>query len=238
MKELAGQLEADLTWREAEMAALKLEIVEARDHSVSQAVLLRAAVTLLYAHYEGFCRFAWDFYLNAIARLALARRHGRRELVSLSLVPQFHTLKHNTDPHGMAMYCLDELQAQLGAPLAFEPADKLLPTESNLWPTVLCENCDRAALPHQIADQHRQVLALLVTRRNEIAHGRNVPIRDLSEYETFENAVTLVMHDLAVAIIDSLDRGLYLAQDTERPHTRRRGSVPRRLARPRVPPSS
>ena len=51
------QLEEDLSWREGEIASLKLAIVAAVPSR--RAPLLRAAWALLYAHYEGFCRFAW-----------------------------------------------------------------------------------------------------------------------------------------------------------------------------------
>ncbi len=60
MFDWAKQLGDDLTWREAELASLKLLVSEAEIGSVRRASLLRAIWVLLYAHYEGFFKFAWD----------------------------------------------------------------------------------------------------------------------------------------------------------------------------------
>jgi len=47
---LSEQLEDDLSWREAELASLKVTLLEAPSGSVKQRTLLRAACALLYAH--------------------------------------------------------------------------------------------------------------------------------------------------------------------------------------------
>lgn len=52
------QLEDDLDWRQAELASLKSQVIKATNGSVMHQVLLRAMWALLYAHYEGFCKFA------------------------------------------------------------------------------------------------------------------------------------------------------------------------------------
>jgi len=59
-------LEKDLQWREAELASLKRLAINATSNSVTHQSLLRALWALLYAHYEGFTKFAWDTLLDHI----------------------------------------------------------------------------------------------------------------------------------------------------------------------------
>jgi MAE_28990/MAE_18760-like HEPN len=53
-------------------------------------------------------------------------------------------------------------------------------------------------------------LGQLVDRRNKIAHGEKLEIASLPQFVRFENAATLVMHDLAVAVVNCLDKKEYL----------------------------
>ncbi|WP_347566292.1 MAE_28990/MAE_18760 family HEPN-like nuclease [Scytonema sp. UIC 10036] len=50
----------------------------------------------------------------------------------------------------------------------------------------------------------------LVARRNEIAHRPKMIIKNLQEYKKYEDAALEVMHELAISIVDSLDKKLYL----------------------------
>ncbi len=58
MSNFVKQLEEDLDWRIAELGILKTQVVSARKGSDRYQVMLRALWAMLYAHYEGFCKFA------------------------------------------------------------------------------------------------------------------------------------------------------------------------------------
>ena len=58
MQPLSRALEEDLQWREAELVSLKLVAAAAEAGTVRHDATLRALMALLYAHYEGYCRFA------------------------------------------------------------------------------------------------------------------------------------------------------------------------------------
>lgn len=45
------------------------------------------------------------------------------------------------------------------------------------------------------------LLATLVARRNDIAHGKKVFIRDMTYYHDYEQAVDAVMVGLALAVV-------------------------------------
>ena len=74
MSNWSQQLEDDLKWREAELASLKEQVVISSKHSVRYQALLRAMLALLYAHYEGFCKFAWELYLDELQNSRIKRK--------------------------------------------------------------------------------------------------------------------------------------------------------------------
>ncbi|MBR8826692.1 MAG: hypothetical protein DSM107014_02110 [Gomphosphaeria aponina SAG 52.96 = DSM 107014] len=59
------KIEQELDWRERELTSMKILVITTKNNSTKQA--LRSLIVMLYAHYEGFCKFAWDLYLNGIA---------------------------------------------------------------------------------------------------------------------------------------------------------------------------
>lgn len=73
-------------------------------------------------------------------------------------------------------------------------------TRSNLWPNVLIDLLESADLSPDKVAEHQAKLKTLVSRRNDIAHGKNNFIVDVPYYLTFEEAVYDVMYDLALQI--------------------------------------
>jgi hypothetical protein len=81
-----------------------------------------------------------------------------------------------------------------------------LETRSNLWPNVARENNTAVGLTTTQIDTYAKQLRALVGRRNEIAHGKKLVVDSLDEYAAYEKAVMLVLHELAVSVVDTLDK--------------------------------
>ena len=60
------KIDNELNWRLAELAILKNEVRKTPVNSTQRTALMRAAWTILYAHYEGFCLFSIRQYLTEI----------------------------------------------------------------------------------------------------------------------------------------------------------------------------
>jgi len=58
--------------------------------------------------------------------------------------------------------------------------------------------------------QLKAQLNKLVNQRNEIAHGKKLVISTLAEYQPYEEAAFLVMHELGVAVVECLEKKDYL----------------------------
>lgn len=199
----ADQIEADLKWREAELGSLKLQAASAPLKSDRQRALLRALWTMLYAHYEGFCKFCWDTLLDEIEKAPCARRDATEEIARLSLAKVFQEFRKNTSPNGIWSFVNATLPAQMSEPVSFPVR---LETRSNLWPALARENNVAVGLTTAQIDAYAAQLGALVGRRNEIAHGRKLVVDTLDEYAEYEKAVMMVLHELAVSVVDTLDR--------------------------------
>jgi hypothetical protein len=200
-------LEGELSWREAELASLKLLVLEAQPGSVRRQSLLRALWTLLYAHYEGFCKFSWDFYLENLERFGLKRGDCSAAIARFSLTKRFRELRGNSSDESLWGACAGDFDEWMKQALEFELH---LETNSNLWPNLLRDNSTKIDLPSDVVDANELKLKTLVARRNDIAHGKKMVVSSLDEYKIYENAAVLVMHELAVAVLDCLEKKTYL----------------------------
>src|SRR4051812_35378005 len=100
MSKWGQEIEKDLAWRESEMGALKLLLASSPTGGDRQRALLRACSALLYAHYEGFCKFCWTLLLDTIGSNACVRRDLVEPLAKLAMTKVFKTLRSNTsDEH-------------------------------------------------------------------------------------------------------------------------------------------
>lgn len=202
------QLEEDLDWRLTELAILKKQVLLSSKDSDRYRALLRALWAMLYAHYEGFCKFAWDLYLDELQKSGVKRKDCKDEIAKLSLQKQFKTLKGDLSPESLWNFGQTGFKTMLEENLDFQVK---LETKSNLSPKVFKDNSRKVCLNCTLIDEYESKIKTLVSRRNEIAHGKKVIVKDLKEYEEdYETPAIEVMHELAILIVDCLDKKLYL----------------------------
>lgn len=87
-EELTGDLDASLAWRRAELTVIRGDVQKAAKTGGAaprERMLLRAAVVLLYAHWEGFLREACQGYLDYVARLRLKYTELSRPLAQTAI---------------------------------------------------------------------------------------------------------------------------------------------------------
>lgn len=201
------QVEQDLTWREAEMASLKLLLASAPNGTDRHRALLRACSAMLYAHYEGFCKFCWTLLLDTIEAGAHVRRDLAEPLARRAMGPAFKRLRGDTSDPSLWQFGTIDFQNELSQKAEFpEEVD----TQSNLWPTLAQKINDSVGLNCPMFATNAAELSQLVGRRNKIAHGEKLEIANLRQFQTFEHVAWLAMHDLAIAVVDCIDNKTYL----------------------------
>lgn len=199
------QISEDLGWRESELGSLKI-LLNRRDVSAAQKeVLLRASWAMLYAHYEGFVKTSLTIFYDE------ARKRVRKS----SLLPM-ETRLNALDKVLRKMRSLskqDLLSNINNFNVEVNEAKPDFPevnTNSNLWPNILFDLLLMADINSSKIKIHRHSLKTLVSRRNEIAHGKRDIISEVRYYLEHEAVVSDVMYEIAIGIDERLNAPPYV----------------------------
>lgn len=202
-------LESDLRWREAELVSLKRLAIVHNDNDVVLRATLRACWALLYAHFEGFTKFCWELLLDHVQNEKLFVNQLSRDFQLLALEKLFRGLRGSNKSNSLWDFFNTTLPTELQS-IAFFPTECRLETESNLWPDVFERECARIGVKSTTLESSRIRLQALVSRRNDIAHGKNMTIKSVEEYSEYEHAALLVLHDLAVQVLEVIENKAYM----------------------------
>lgn len=193
------EITADLAWRETELALLKVFLqrkdVTQRQHDV----LARAAWSLLYAHYEGFCKFCLTVFFERATKLVNSCQALPPKTKAHALHVELKKIR--SLPPTDFLLALETFAATVGAQ---KPNFPDVDTGSNLWPNVLEELLQLADIECASIDKNRVLLKALVGKRNGIAHGQAVTAT-YADYLKQENAVYEVMYELAYQVDERLN---------------------------------
>ncbi|MDN3544195.1 MAE_28990/MAE_18760 family HEPN-like nuclease [Kinneretia asaccharophila] len=206
--DFSAQIVQDRTWRIKEISDLKSAIKRA-DEGLRR-VLLRALVTLCYAHWEGYVRFSAKKYLEHVAMRRFQYRELNPQFYRNNFLPRLAAL--STSRASIADRCalVDEILNSETARFS-RVNDDLVNTKANLNFEVFVDICIVCGVPPEaLADKATFIDVVLLKRRNAIAHGEDtfVAVGDLDELsndtigmmrtfgDTLENHVVLQTYKL------------------------------------------
>lgn len=201
---IADELENDLKWREAELAVLKASTIGTPERDARGRSLRRAYLAMLYAHYEGFAQFAWQTYLLALRKTTCPIHDLCPELQVVFSSPLINDARS-----AEASEFLKKAQDLLGHLGNATKPEVSPPETANLWPDVYVATASWLGLPHEYVEDHRQDLKALVSRRNDVAHGKKMEVDD-EALRRLENAVWSVLMNLSVDLVERTEKKLYL----------------------------
>jgi MAE_28990/MAE_18760-like HEPN len=147
------------------LGSLKLQAGAASAKSDRQRAMLRALWTMLYAHYEGFCKFCWDILLDQIEKDGCSRVAAIEHIARLSLAKEFQEFRKDISAAGIWSFVDTTLPRKMNEPLVF-PAR--LETRSNLWPDLVRENNTAVGLTTNQIDAYSKQLERLTRRLNRL----------------------------------------------------------------------
>ena len=175
--DLASQLSRDLTWRIKEISDLKSAVL--LSDIIARPALLRAIVTVAYAHWEGHVKFSAQKYLTHIALRKILFYLLNRQFLKNDFLLKFTSIgqKSVKDRGDLIDAILDAGDRRFA-----RVNDNLINTKSNLNFEVLCDICYVCGIEPSIFSEHENFIdVILLKRRNSIAHGEEtfVDIKDL-----------------------------------------------------------
>lgn len=179
--DFSAQITEDRSWRLREISDLKTAINRADGNL--RRVLLRGLVTICYAHFEGYIRFAARKYLEYVALRKFKYSEIDRQFLRNYFLPRLAAL--STSKTGIAERCslVDEILDSSDRRFS-RVNDDLVNTKANLNFDVFTDICLVCSVPKApFADKATFVDVFLLRRRNGIAHGEDtfVGVEDLDE---------------------------------------------------------
>jgi len=176
LEQLNDILDSEFAWRRKELTEIRSRIPVSQQPS--QAMLLRAGVALLYAHWEGFVKHASNTFIEYVRK----QRHQYDELglglLALCVRRRLHGLAESNNPEThieTLHFLLNELGGRARIPL-----EGVIRTKSNLNSQRFKRIVVFLGLDYKPYEpQEKLIDHQLVKWRNQIAHGeyRN-PRRD------------------------------------------------------------
>jgi hypothetical protein len=222
LAELRAELEGDMAWREEEIRTFQNRgsTIKTEDERKRYR---RALILLLYAHYEGFCKFAFALYASAINQLGLSCGEASFAVAAVSLADLFRDLRNPQkksdlfrralpDDTKLHQFAREREFIEQTAELNKRPVripDYVVETDSNLTPIVLRRNLYRLGLPHEQFDSHKDEINRLPGIRNGISHGSLKDGVEEKLYEQLRNSTYSIMSGLSADLMKALQERSY-----------------------------
>jgi hypothetical protein len=179
--DLSAQITEDRSWRIREISDLKTAVLRA-DVNLRR-VLLRALITVCYAHWEGYVRFAARKYLEHVALRKYQDKDLDRQFLRNYFLPRLAALSTNKTSVAERCALVDEVLNASDRRFS-RVNDDLVNTKANLNFGIFTDICLVCGVPTvAFAEKAEFVDLFLLKRRNAIAHGEEtfVEIEDLEE---------------------------------------------------------
>lgn len=184
--DLEIQLDLDLAWRLREVSAIRSTISRAT-RGTDRNATLRAAVPLLYAHWEGYIKRAAELYVHHIFSQNLKVGAVRIPIAGFFLEPAYIGSGGYSSSFG-SRRALEFYEDNINRTMRSRKVVGIN-TESNLRYKVLAKITSDLNLEDFLpcADENA-IDKNLCDKRNNIAHGQSVPISE----EDFEDCRTYI----------------------------------------------
>jgi len=167
--DFSAQILEDRTWRIQEISDLKSAI--RRGDTNLKKVLLRALVTICYAHWEGYIKFSARKYMEHVALRKFQFLELNRQFLRNYFLPRLASLSASKTSIAQRCELLDQILTSEGAHFRRANED-LINTKSNLNFEVFIDICLVCGVPTEhFAKKSTFIDIVLLKRRNSIAHG-------------------------------------------------------------------
>lgn len=222
LAELWAELEAEKLWRDEEIRFLQNQAAKLNDQA-DQLRMRRALIVLLYAHFEGYCKFAFSLYVGAINKENIKCGEADYAIAAATLSDLFQSLREpsrksklfqNTLPEDRKLhqFALDREFLERINEFTKRPVkipDVVIDMESNLTPYILQKVLFRLGLNHTQFDDLQGNIMLLLEHRHRVAHGATMRITE-EHYISMRDAVYLIIDRVARDVMSALEQKHYL----------------------------
>ena len=189
VSQLTELLAEDLQYRKRELTTLKLLLDRSRAHE--ESVVLRTAICMLYAHWEGFIKTAATAYLGLIALQGLKYSDLTSNFMAFRIRPKINAIN---SPHriGLFVSLLDEIVSIPSEKVALDWQAAIF-TGSNLTSELFFDILLALGIDNSLYKTRTLLIdSSLLGLRNAVAHGEKTPINRDDYIQLYESVTALI----------------------------------------------
>lgn len=181
-------LDEDFAWRIKELSVIKTTLMSSS--SVERSILLRAAVAILYAHWEGFVKNSARAYLNFINCQGIKYKDSENCFLFLGLKKEIMdiTKTKNTE---LGSKTLSIIQSKMYEDVNIDYKRRIVTSNlmSSVFDNILYSlNIDRV----NYETKYNLIDEVLLKKRNKIAHGNHELIQKEEYFNLCKEILTLM----------------------------------------------
>jgi hypothetical protein len=189
---ISDRFDDDLIWRRKELSDIKAAIKAA--DVASKSALLRALVTMCYAHWEGYVRSCATTFFEFLSLRRLQYTALERQLYINSFLIRLDALNRSrVNLEARCKLVNDILDGSNGQFRYLNP--NLIDTKSNLSADVIKDICRICGIDgNHFEDKRPFIDVIMLKRRNAIAHGQEEYIAETDIDDLVADTLALMQH--------------------------------------------
>lgn len=177
---LLEYMDQDMVWRIKEVHQFKIAVQNASGKNINAHI--RAGVSMLYAHWEGYIKGAANAYVNHLSYRANRNSELKPCFVALGMKAKLTSINVSSKSEG-AIQAVTYLLDEMNQPIRL-PRSDAVSTESNLSSTVFLNIAAWIGIdPAPYSTRFPLIDNALLNNRNRIAHGEFLNITAERFYE-------------------------------------------------------
>lgn len=186
-EELVDGIEKELSWRKKELKVFKDSVPT--EFSPKQTALLRCAIPIIYAHWEGFVKHSCELYLEYVSNRNEVLKKLKPQFIAIALRNSIQAQEINkiSERTKAVEYILNNLELS-----ATIPTKNIIKTKSNLKFEVFRDICHLLCISIEEFEKKKAMIDELVDSRNTIAHGNYLKITYNMFCEFYNDTIILL----------------------------------------------
>ena len=198
---------ADFGWRKKELSKIKTMVLDNENAPHNRDVFIRAGITLLYAHWEGFIKRIGSIYLEFVGESRLKNEEVSSNFLALALTKLVREAATSSRIQP-SLEIISFFQTQMSSRIKLNWKAGVN-TKSNLMSAVLQEIVAILGLDYsRFATKEKLIDEKLLKNRNSIAHGQYLLV-DFDEYLNLHDEILGIMQDFYNQVENSAFTGAY-----------------------------
>lgn len=186
---LLDYLDQDMAWRIKEIHQFKTAVKQARGTNIEAHI--RAGVSMLYAHWEGFVKGAANSYINYLSFRSDHNRALKPCFIALGMRAKLATSSASAKSE-VGIEMVSYLLAEMDRPVKL-PREDAISAESNLSSIVFLNITRWIGIdPGRYSTRFPLIDNTLLKNRNNIAHGQYLTITDEAFYELVNEVLEML----------------------------------------------